>query len=890
MPVAEFDFNALKAFTPPSKDPALLSISQSHNKKYVGSSSSMTGILSHLHYLLSGWRAINPATMSQSFPIASRSFTALQRGPAAIILNKKGENYAIDADKEFDSATILSMLGKSMEKLLTVPTDDFERYRKSDPREVTFEERNDPESFHYSTYGDFLMRSQLDAWDPRLPGTGMFDLKTRSVVAIRHDPDGYEEGQGYEIKNLRGEWESFEREYYDMIRAAFLKYSLQVRMGRMDGIFVAFHNTARIFGFQYISLPEMDVSIHGSSDTTLGDQEFRVSLELMNQVFDRATKRFPDKSIRIHFETRDTQTPFTYIFAEPLEEEDVLKIQNNNKAKVEAFERKILGLVNEDGEADAADIVEGVTGKAGDQGGEQWENIKEKVEEEMDADAGSVVFEDAAEQSAELKIAARRVTIRLQQRELWVLRGSLEPGSPEYKKVKSQLKAVRQELKELPLLIELAPKYDALTSTVFDLVEIRKSGESDPAKIEEVHQRLGALQQEILELEQRHYENLKAKITSESKDTSVSPTGFTQGDDGPPRALEETDFDGSRGQGEEVERDGAMAATDADGGQDDTEGVEEDGEDGTEEDEDEEADEDGEEDEEDEEEDEENEEDEEDDDIEDENEQDEEIEDEDGNEQDEGNEEEETTEQDENSQEARDNEADEAVEDVDEGLYDPYFPKIPPPAQVNLVVSSGKEKPLPELHFDEGDTRNADVDWLKQVAKEANPDKELLAMTLTIRNKVNGSYVVRPIDLNEGDEWKVEYSLADIATSTRAWSLYDACQARRKKTLDKEEGESFGGDIFKKTLKALCEKGRDWRQDIDAEDAKVPAKTLDPFEITNKERPDFAKTGEKTTELYVKALQKLKEEEKIEKEKEGEKFPEGRENVIISPQWSAGRK
>lgn len=39
-----------------------------------------------------------------------------------------------------------------------------------------------------------------------------------------------------------------------MTRSAFLKYSMQVRIGNMDGIFVAYHNTARIFGFQYISL------------------------------------------------------------------------------------------------------------------------------------------------------------------------------------------------------------------------------------------------------------------------------------------------------------------------------------------------------------------------------------------------------------------------------------------------------------------------------------------------------------------------------------------------------------------------------------------------------------------------------------------------------------
>ena len=32
------------------------------------------------------------------------------------------------------------------------------------------------------------MRSQLDARDPRLPGSGVFDIKTRATIAIRKDP------------------------------------------------------------------------------------------------------------------------------------------------------------------------------------------------------------------------------------------------------------------------------------------------------------------------------------------------------------------------------------------------------------------------------------------------------------------------------------------------------------------------------------------------------------------------------------------------------------------------------------------------------------------------------------------------------------------------------
>ncbi len=294
MPVAEFDFNALKEYITSSRDESLNRIAKENVKRYMGSTSSMTAALSHFHFLLSQWRPINTSMMSKEFPTHLSSFTELQRTPQAIFLRWKDGSYAIDADKQFASANVLSMLGKSMEKLLTLSTDDFEKYRKSSGAEVTDEESLAPESYHYSTMGDFLMRSQLDAHDPRLPGTGMFDLKTRAVVSIRMDVSNYEHGLGYQIKSRQGQWESYEREYYDMIRAAFLKYSMQVRMGRMDGIFVAFHNIERIFGFQYISLPEMDSTIHGQWDTSIGDQEFKLSLDLLNKILDKATEKYPE--------------------------------------------------------------------------------------------------------------------------------------------------------------------------------------------------------------------------------------------------------------------------------------------------------------------------------------------------------------------------------------------------------------------------------------------------------------------------------------------------------------------------------------------------------------------------------------------------------------------
>ncbi|KND93981.1 mRNA degradation protein, mitochondrial [Tolypocladium ophioglossoides CBS 100239] len=354
MPVDEFDFDALKTYITSSKDVKLRQLSAKHGMKYCGSTSSMTSILSHFHFLLSAWRKPSFDNLSRSLEAESLNFTALSRGPAAAFARFQEGVYAIDADKEYDTENILSMLGKSMEKLFTLPKDEFERYRRTRSHQISEEERNAEESYHYTTLGDFMMRSQLDAYDPRLPGSGMFDLKTRAVVSIRMDVRGYEKGVGYEIRKPFGQWESFEREYYDMIRAAFLKYSLQVRMGRMDGIFVAFHNTQRIFGFQYISLSEMDHAIHGTPDRRIGDQEFKSSVSLLNDLMNRATKRFPGRTLRLHVETRPTKVPLTYFFVEPVDEDEMARIQEAGKPSVEQLEREIRGLSHEEREAESA--------------------------------------------------------------------------------------------------------------------------------------------------------------------------------------------------------------------------------------------------------------------------------------------------------------------------------------------------------------------------------------------------------------------------------------------------------------------------------------------------------------------------------------------------------
>ncbi|KAJ2378687.1 hypothetical protein GGI05_006699, partial [Coemansia sp. RSA 2603] len=200
--------------------------------------------------------------------------------------------------KSFDvKDSILSVLGKSLEKLLTSSPKEFETYKKQNSWKVKDIQE---ENYHYVQFDEFVLRSQLDCRDDRLPKK-TFDLKTRGTLAVRMDMENYEVSKGYQINTLKGRLQSFEREYYDMARSAFLKYNFQTRIGNMDGIFVAYHNTARMFGFQYITRQEMDNVVFGNELT--GNKMFRSILILLGKLLRSITDQFPKKDIRVTFDS-----------------------------------------------------------------------------------------------------------------------------------------------------------------------------------------------------------------------------------------------------------------------------------------------------------------------------------------------------------------------------------------------------------------------------------------------------------------------------------------------------------------------------------------------------------------------------------------------------------
>jgi hypothetical protein len=87
----------------------------------------------------------------------------------------------------------------------------------------------------------------------------------------------------------------------------------------MDGVLVAYHNTARIFGFQYVSLEEMEVKLYGSGN---GMRVFNKCVSLLERVLSDVVSIYgervgffvpsrgsspPGRTMRAHFQSVERQ-------------------------------------------------------------------------------------------------------------------------------------------------------------------------------------------------------------------------------------------------------------------------------------------------------------------------------------------------------------------------------------------------------------------------------------------------------------------------------------------------------------------------------------------------------------------------------------------------------
>lgn len=225
--------------------------------------------------------------------------------PASIILHYDpiAQRYSIDSDKSFEvdtdcpDSTILSSLGHVLEKFFVLPHEEFSKLLKINKSSLDPNKPKIREAYAFAKTNLLMTRSQLDCYHDYLPGNGTFDIKTRATIAIRHDRLNHANAAGYQIRTSQGPLESFEREYLDLIRSAFLKYQFQARIGQMDGCFVAYHNTQRVFGFEYLPISKMDQALFGNSQE--GDKVFKLCLGYLERILEDATDAYPHQSLRI---------------------------------------------------------------------------------------------------------------------------------------------------------------------------------------------------------------------------------------------------------------------------------------------------------------------------------------------------------------------------------------------------------------------------------------------------------------------------------------------------------------------------------------------------------------------------------------------------------------
>ncbi|KAI9230039.1 MAG: mitochondrial protein Pet127, partial [Piptocephalis tieghemiana] len=294
----DVDQAALQSFVSPSEDTELQRLGIKYNKRFASSTSSMTSFLSHLFFLVTNRYEITPTS---GLTNETNRFVRYLHLPISLSITHPSDIAVMEVDKggvilpEEESQNILSPLGHLMEVMLTTPEDEFKSFLRtssSSSKDSPSPPSLRPNVYHYARMSDFMIRSQLDCHFPYLSGF-TFDLKSRAALATRMDPANYMLHQGYEVLAQPGKFNSFDREFHDMSRSVMIKYAFQARLGAMNGIFVAYHNTRDIFGFQYISLREMDKILVGNHH--MGQRVFQMIMGLMSKILTRLNERFRNK-------------------------------------------------------------------------------------------------------------------------------------------------------------------------------------------------------------------------------------------------------------------------------------------------------------------------------------------------------------------------------------------------------------------------------------------------------------------------------------------------------------------------------------------------------------------------------------------------------------------
>ena len=257
---SQINEECITPYYPPGEDLNLQRLAVQNDCHFSMSTSTCTGILSHIYYAMSNFKSPHFNNLTESYDQEPMKFMISQRKPTSVFLRriktKDGRKlFAVDGDKGFGEASnlVLLKMGKYMEKMLTTDVDFFNDHCVNDPvtnkprKELSEADRAEMMSEDYYRYmkaGKVFLRSQIDTRGEDADGNPIvFELKTRAIAPMRYDITNYIDYLDYSIVKAKGMHSSFEREFYDLIRGGFLKYILQMKIGRMQGACIAYHNT-----------------------------------------------------------------------------------------------------------------------------------------------------------------------------------------------------------------------------------------------------------------------------------------------------------------------------------------------------------------------------------------------------------------------------------------------------------------------------------------------------------------------------------------------------------------------------------------------------------------------------------------------------------------------
>ncbi len=287
----EIDYDSIGDYIPPSRDTLLRSLAQRNACKYIMSTSTITSLMVHADYLLTMFRSPLFQLLSHEYTEEPLRYMISARKPNLAYATVVCENpriIAIDSESGFSegpSSLILLKMGKYLESMMTHSEHDFNRkFLMKNKASRLPTDKPLPEFYSFLRAGNMMLRSQIDSGMQDGKILRKIEIKTRGVTPQRYDIDHYMKYYDYKLTKTLGLFESFEREYYDLIRGGFIKYVHQMTIGDMDGVIIAYHNTQEIFGFEYLSKWHLEKRIYGSQE--FASVCFRSSLTLLQQIFD----------------------------------------------------------------------------------------------------------------------------------------------------------------------------------------------------------------------------------------------------------------------------------------------------------------------------------------------------------------------------------------------------------------------------------------------------------------------------------------------------------------------------------------------------------------------------------------------------------------------------